>query len=331
MIAESVEKRQRIKRLRNAEGIVAALAIDQRGTLQQSLAQAKHTTLDAVREDMVVFKACVTRVLGVYATATLLDVDFGMRAIAERDRSKGLLLAYEKWGYDQSRPGRMQETLADWSVARLVETGADWIKILLFYTPFESEDINRQKQNWVRRIGEECEANSVPFCLEPISYDVSGAGDKSPEFAERKPDAVTGYMQEFSKPEYHVDLLKVEIPVNMAFVQGARANAGHPVVYSKPAALDAYRRAADATPLPFIYLSAGVSHDVFLESLQLADEAGVEFNGVLCGRATWQEGIPVYAAQGAAGLTDWLESRGVDNIRALHDVLAETATPWAVA
>ena len=51
---------------------------------------------------------------------------------------------------------------------------------------------------------------------------------------------------------------------------------------------------------PFIYLSAGVSNAEFSETLDLAGESGVKFNGVLCGRATWKDGIPIYAKQGAA-------------------------------
>ena len=35
-------------------------------------------------------------------------------------------------------------------------------------------------------------------------------------------------------------------------------------------------------------------------------EAGVNFSGVLCGRATWKEGIPVYAREGAVAREQWL-------------------------
>ena len=33
----------------------------------------------------------------------------------------------------------------------------------------------------------------------------------------------------------------------------------------------------------------------------MAAEAGTDYSGVLCGRATWKEGIPVYAKQGREG------------------------------
>ena len=79
---------------------------------------------------------------------------------------------------------------------------------------------------------------------------------------------------------------------------------------------------------PFIYLSAGVSDEVFRETLELAAEAGTSFSGVLCGRATWQDAIPVYATQGMTALEDWLEDRGVQNLEALNAVLAQGAKPW---
>jgi tagatose 1,6-diphosphate aldolase len=147
-------------------------------------------------------------------------------------------------------------------------------------------------------------------------------------FARGKPEAVAGYMREFSKPQYHVDLLKVEIPVDLAVVEGTRANVEGKAIFTRAEALEAYRRAAAATDLPFVYLSAGVSHDVFMESLELAADAGVQYNGVLCGRATWKDAIPIYAQQGAPALEDWLHEHGVNNIRELHERLSHTATPW---
>jgi len=80
--------------------------------------------------------------------------------------------------------------------------------------------------------------------------------------------------------------------------------------------------------LPFIYLSAGVSNDVFSETLELAAESGVKFSGVLCGRATWKEAIPVYAKQGVKALEDWLADQGVKNINNVNDRL-KAASPWS--
>jgi tagatose 1,6-diphosphate aldolase len=123
-----------------------------------------------------------------------------------------------------------------------------------------------------------------------------------------------------------VDVLKVEVPVNMAFVAGAKACKGESA-YTRDQAKEHFRRAAAAAKKPFIYLSAGVSNDVFSETLELAAESGVNFSGVLCGRATWKDGIPVYAKQGVKALEDWLADQGVKNIRNVNDRLI-AAKPW---
>ena len=92
-------------------------------------------------------------------------------------------------------------------------------------------------------------------------------------------------------------------------------------------ALKHFREAAAIATKPFIYLSAGVSNAQFTESLKMATEAGTDYSGVLCGRATWKEGIPVYAKQGAKALEDWLQREGVKNINAVNEAI-KSATPW---
>ena len=66
----------------------------------------------------------------------------------------------------------------------------------------------------------------------------------------------------------------------------------------------------------------------FLASLDLAREAGVRYSGVLCGRATWQDGVGAYVLRGLAGLQSWLESEGVRNIKAVNEAI-QSATPWS--
>jgi tagatose 1,6-diphosphate aldolase len=304
-------------------GVIAAAAMDQRGSLKKSLAKEKGG--DITDRDMEEFKSLVTEVLTPHASAILLDPEWGLPASKRRSRNAGLLLAYEKTGYDKTGPGRLPDLLDHWSVRRLKESGADCCKILLYYTPFDPKAINDQKHAWVERIGDECRANDIPFFLEFVVYE-EGADEKGFEFAKKKPEAVRASMAEFTKDRYGVDVMKVEVPVNMKFVEGARCNAGQKA-YSKQEAMNLFREAAHAATKPFIYLSAGVSNAEFTESLELAAEAGVKFNGVLCGRATWKEGIPVYAKQGAEAFRKWLQTEGVKNINNVNERL-KAATPW---
>jgi tagatose 1,6-diphosphate aldolase len=312
-----------MKAVANHRGVIAAAAMDQRGSLQKALAKEKGA--DVGDKELEEFKALVTEVLTPHASAILLDPEWGLPASKRRAKGAGLLLAYEKTGYDKTGAGRLPDLLDDWSVRRLKEAGADCIKILLYYTPFDPAPINNIKHAWVERIGDECRANDIPFFLEFVGYD-EGADEKGLDFARKKPQIVTGSMAEFTKDRYGVDVMKVEVPVNMKFVEGTQSFGGEKA-YSRHQAMDAFRRSADVATRPFIYLSAGVSNAEFTETLELAGEAGTRFSGVLCGRATWKDGISVFGKQGAAAFKAWLDDQGVKNISNVNDHL-KPARPW---
>jgi len=312
-----------LKAVSDARGVIAAAAMDQRGSLQKSLAKERGGVVNA--EDLSVFKTLVTDVLTRHASAILLDPEFGLEAAKSRN-SAGLLLAYEKTGYDAATPGRLPDLLDVWSVRRLKEAGADCVKILLYYSPFETTAINDLKHAWIERIGDECIAHDIPFFLEFVGYDAHGGDEKSLEYAKKKPEIVSGSMAEFGKARYNVDVLKVEVPIEMSFVSGTKSFKGE-AAYTRAEALQHFRDAETMTHKPFIYLSAGVSNPVFIETLELAAESGTKFNGVLCGRATWKDGIPIFAKQGAGAFKQWLETTGVENISNVNQAL-KAATPW---
>ena len=313
-----------LKAVSDKRGVIAAAAMDQRGSLKKSLAKEKGVA-DVPDSALEEFKTLVTKVLTQHASAILLDPEFGLPASKHRN-GKGLLLAYEKTGYDATTPGRLPDLLDLWSVRRLKEAGADCIKILLYYTPYEKSPVNDLKQAWVERIADECHAHDIPFFLELVGYGVNGEDEKSVAFARRKPDIVTGSMEEFGKERYGVDVLKVEVPIQMEFVAGTKSFKGEQA-YTRAEALEHFRIAASSTHKPFIYLSAGVSNPVFIETLELAGESGATFNGVLCGRATWKDGIAVYAKQGAKAFEDWLNTNGVENIENVNKAL-KAAHSW---
>jgi len=312
-----------MKAVSDARGVIAAAAMDQRGSLKKAL--AKERGADVTDKDMEEFKIQVTEVLTKHASAILLDPEWGIPASKRRAQDSGLLMAYEKTGYDANTPGRLPDLLDLWSVYRIKAAGADCIKILLYYAPADPSSINEHKHAWVERIGDECRANDIPFFLEVIAYE-EGLDEKGLDFAKKKPELVAAYMREFSKDQYGVDVLKVEVPVNMKFVAGTKSFAGTSA-YTKQQAMDWFRKTADVSKRPFIYLSAGVSNAEFSETLDLAGEAGTRFSGVLCGRATWKEGIPIYAKEGAGAFRKWLESEGVKNIANVNERL-KPARPW---
>ena len=319
MYSPSEAKLARLRALSTPDGVIAAMAIDQRGSLRQIMIDAGGTASD---EAVAEFKSAVVAALTPHSSAVLLDPEIGLSAATHRAPGCGLLLAYEMDGYNNPRPSRMLALIANQSARRLRELGADGVKILLHYSPSDPGPANDQKLAMIERIGHECEAAEVPFFLEPVGYDPGGLDPNGFEFAKRKPEIVLHMMAEFSKDLYKVDILKVEFPINVSFVDGA-----HPA-YTREQALDYYRRADAVAKKPFIYLSAGVKSEQFLACLELAREAGSRYSGVLCGRATWQDGAGAYVRGGLAGLAKWLETEGVRNIKDVNEAI-RSATPWS--
>ncbi len=320
-------KLHRLRAVSNERGVIAAAAMDQRGNLQKALAMARGVEMKEITPRvMSEFKVAVSRVLTPHATAILLDPEFGLDAARARARNTGLLFAYELSGYDNSRPGRLPDLLPRVSVRRLIDWGADAVNVDLYYAPHDDSAINDLKHAFIERIGAECECYEIPFFLQFVGYDPKGGDERSFEYAKAKPDIVRRSMEEFSKPQYKVDVLKVEAPVNAEYIQGAAAYKGHKA-YSREDALKHFRDAASVAARPFIYVSAGVGNAQFTEYLRMAAEAQTGFSGVLCGRATWKDGIPVFAKQGAHALEDWLERDGVRNIQAVNEAVRD-AVPW---
>ncbi|MFV8194809.1 tagatose-bisphosphate aldolase [Streptococcus hyovaginalis] len=322
MLTLTENKRKAMERL-SQNGVISALAFDQRGALKRMMAKYQETepTVDQIEE----LKSLVSEELTPYASSILLDPEYGLPATKVRHEEAGLLLAYEKTGYDATTTSRLPDCLDVWSAKRIKEAGADAVKFLLYYDVDGDKAVNDQKQAYIERIGSECQAEDIPFYLEILSYDENIADNNSPEFAKVKAHKVNGAMKVFSDPRFGVDVLKVEVPVNMNFVEGF---AEGEVLYSKEEAAQAFRDQEAATELPYIYLSAGVSAKLFQETLVFAAESGANFNGVLCGRATWAGAVEVYIKEGSDAAREWLRTEGFRNIDELNKVLDSTATSW---
>jgi len=324
MYMTTAKKYAALEKMSDKNGVIAALAIDQRGSLKKMLAAAANKP--ANEEDIVEFKKAISSELTPYASAILLDPEYGLPASKLRAAGSGLLVSYEKTGYDATEAGRIPDLIPIWSVRRLKEAGADSIKFLLYIDPDEDESILTQKEAFVERIGDECVAEDIPFFVELVTYDDSIGDVKSAEYAKAKPRKVIEAMKEYSKEQYHIDVLKVEVPINLDYVEGF--NGDNPVVYTKDEAIKYFKEQSDATNLPYIFLSAGVTAEAFRDELHLAKDAGAKFNGVLCGRATWRGAIEPFAKDGEEAGKKWMNTEGKKNIEDLNKVLAETATSW---
>lgn len=317
------QKRKYMEKLSDENGIISALAFDQRGALKRLMAQYQEA--EPTVAQMEELKVLVAEELTPYASSMLLDPEYGLPATKALDKNAGLLLAYEKTGYDTSSTKRLPDCLDVWSAKRIKEQGADAVKFLLYYDVDSSEELNQQKQAYIERVGSECVAEDIPFFLEILAYDETIADASSAEYAKVKPRKVIEAMKVFSDPRFNIDVLKVEVPVNVKYVEGFGDGE---VVHTKEEAAAFFKQQDEATNLPYIYLSAGVAAKLFQETLVFAHESGANFNGVLCGRATWAGSVKDYIEQGEEAARQWLRTTGFKNIDELNKVLQKTATSW---
>ena len=312
-------------------GISKRIATEQAWSLEQAL--SKTLGREVTFEEVARFKQALARSLAGYSTALLTDPIYGYaRLVREIPGQIGLLLAYEKTGYarvGESSKGRKTELIEGWNVAKAQRAGATAIKLLVYYHPDAEPEVVEYQQEVARRVGAECAEHELPYLLELVAYPLEEPGADSVEFALRKPELVRRSAEEFSKPEYGVDVLKLEFPGDLKYTREYR----HAVFDGKERA-EAYTvadlaRACEeldsASALPWVILSAGVDIREFIVQVELASEAGA--SGFLCGRAIWKGAVPLFGDE--AEMEHHLETTAsVNFLKCL--AAAEAATPlWS--
>ena len=309
----SAGKLRKLNMLADAHGRFLMLAVDQRGSVSKSLSKASGASAESVtHDDLARTKAVITRALAPHATAVLTDPQFGYPFSAmEIPGRTALLLASEESGYDKGGPGgkeRLSRAIEGWSVARAARAGADAIKFLVYENPEVNAETRRHQAEVVQRVGEECAEHGLPFLLEVVAYSLRHPGG-SLEYAREKPGLVIHNAREYSKPEYGVDILKLEFPCELKYAveysRGAFDGQVREPVYTLDEVKGHCRELDAASGLPWVILSAGVGVEEFIEDVRLAAGAGA--SGYLCGRAVWKGALdrfPDFAAMEAHCRTD---------------------------
>ncbi|MEW9677171.1 tagatose 1,6-diphosphate aldolase [Lentibacillus sp. L22] len=320
-------KQKGLEHISNANNIILATAMDQRGSLGKMIRSLNENI--TYENGLRAFKQGVSEVLGNQSSSLLLDPEYGWDAAEKLNKEIGLIMAYEKTGYDATEKGRLPNLVDHYSVQDLVKAGANAVKLLVYYDHKEDEEINQTKKTLIKRVGDECKQNDVLFILEPVSYSSEGLDSKGSEFVKKKPAIVEYFMVEFSKEIYGIDVLKVEVPVPIFHIEGYNQYNNYDPIFSKDEAAKLYRSCSEKSRLPFIYLSGGVTNEQFIDTLHFAKEAGAKFSGSLCGRAIWKEGVEPFAKEGKDAYYEWLKTTGSKNLNKVMDTIKETATPWS--
>ncbi|MEZ5364819.1 MAG: hypothetical protein R2748_21400 [Bryobacterales bacterium] len=97
----------------------------------------------------------------------------------------------------------MPELTANLSARRLKEMGADAVKALVRYSPFDDEEVNDTKQALIERVGAECRAEEIPFCLALVGCDETGGDEHGSSYASQPlPVVIESVPRRLSKPRY---------------------------------------------------------------------------------------------------------------------------------
>ncbi|MBW3621913.1 MAG: tagatose 1,6-diphosphate aldolase [Armatimonadetes bacterium] len=322
-------KLRKLKMLADPVGRFQMMAVDQRGSVAATLAKTMGVDAKAVTyDDLAETKAVITRTLSPYATAVLTDPEYGYPYSGHTiPGNVAVLLAYEESGYEKAGPEgneRRSRTIEGWSVAKAKRAGADAIKFLVYAHPDASDETRKHQQEIVRRVGEECAEHELPFLLEVVSYSLNHASG-TPGFAREKPGLVIRNAVEYSRPEYRVDILKLEFPCELKYTaeyaHGLFDGQAREPVYTLDEVQGYCRRLDEACALPWVILSAGVGIREFQEDIHLSTEAGA--SGYLCGRAVWKGVLDLYPDVAAMeehcrteGVYNWMQCSAA-NLKAL--------------
>lgn len=332
MTAISMGKLLNLSRLAGPDGRFRMLAVDQRGSLRAALGRrAGKAEQDVTFLEMAKVKALLTKTLAPHATAVLTDPVYGLPYSALSLPARvGLLLAIEETGYEVEEEDfqeRRTTLLEGWSVEKAKRAGANAVKLLVYYRPDLSPETKAHQERIVREVGEACVASDLPFVLEVVSYPLEEGSTDSPAYARRKPQLVIANAREFSRPEYRVDLLKLEFPADLKyteeFCRKVFDGKDREPVYALEQVREFCRELDAAAALPWVILSAGVGIREFLVQVELACEAGA--SGFLCGRAIWQDALERYPDLTA--MEKFLCEEGVYNFERAN-AASMRAVPW---
>ena len=304
----SIGKIRGLQQLANERGIMAMCALDHRDSLKRMLDEEHPENVSY--QTLVDFKLDLCRVLAPYASAILLDPVYGVgQAIAAGvlPKNAGLLVSLEKSGYSGEAEARITDLLPDWSVRKVKKMGATGAKLLLYYRP-DGNTAKRQLDT-VKKLADDCLAEDIPFVVEPVSYKVGKAEAEPQNFAKVKPQLVIETAKQITA--LPIDILKTEFPADLEYER------------DEGQLLDFCHQLNEASQVPWVILSAGVSFELFHREVKLACQAGA--SGFLAGRALWQEVTQISSRQERLA---FLETTVARRLKSLTELANAYGTPW---
>jgi tagatose 1,6-diphosphate aldolase len=298
------------------------VATDQRGSLMRMISPEDPKSVKP--EEMKRVKASLIRNLcgknsPGRASGVLIDPVYAYeRSFVEACNIRadvGVLMSVEASGYGGKGEFGPQVQIfggldVEDAVVKIKNRGASAVKMLVYYRP--DSPTRKYQERMVKAVGRACEKYEIPLLLEPLSHSLEGEPHRKEnpeEFSKIKPSIVVETAAELTKPEYSVDVLKAEFPLNLKHAEELGQDPS-----------EACKELDDASQVPWVVLSAGVDYDEFKDNLKYSLENGA--SGFLCGRAIWKESV------GMENMAKFLLETAVKRLNELVDMVEKDATPW---
>jgi len=305
----SIGKLRGLQQLADSRGMMTMCAIDHRGALKRALNGKNPAAVSY--HDMVDFKLDLCQAVAPFASAILLDPEYGAgQAITAGllPGSKGLLVSMEKTGYTGDSTARISELLPGWSVKKAKRMGASAVKLLIYFRP-DLKDVTSKQLDLVARLGDQCIEEDIPFLVEPVSYPIEESEASSKRFAEIKPGLVIETARLITA--LPIDVLKAEFPADIRFEQ------------DEGRLLKLCQELNQASSLPWVLLSAGVDFDSFKKQVAIACKGGA--SGFLAGRALWQEGAQIPSREERMS---FFQNTAAPRLKELAEIADSYGKPW---
>lgn len=306
-----------MRRMADAGGRFKMVAVDQRPPIKNPIKAARGTP-EAPYDDVAGFKLMLVHELQAETSAMLLDPHFALpRGLSILAPAKGLIVTLEDSIFRETPGGRLSSEIDDWSVEKIKRCGGDAVKVLAWYRPDADLSVNLAQQDFTKRIGEACARYDIPFIFELLVYPLAKDTHQTTDYVEmqgKHADHVLDSVREFAKPEYGVDLFKLESPVPAKGI-GEADKAATQKLFTEMGAL---------CGRPWVMLSAGAGMSEFMTVMEYAYAAGA--SGYLAGRAIWAE--PFKAFPDWEAIRAGLRARSLPYMAALNALTDKAATPW---
>jgi len=323
----TIGKTRGLARLADTDGHFRMVALDQRPPMFEAIAHAKKITRDQVTyADVAAAKRLLVEALAPHCSSMLFDPNFAVPAAIDLLPAYcGLIMTLEEHRVEETPGGRKSRVIDNWSVAKIRAIGGDAVKVLAWYRPDADLTVNAHQQRFVREIGEECARNDIPYVLELLVFPFLGSANHTADYVEspgKLPSLVIESVREFVKPEYGVDLLKLESPLAANSLPSRDGSAAATAAQSE---FDAIGDICTEHSIPWVLLSGGAAPDKFERVLEYAYAAGA--GGFLAGRTIWLNAVrthfPDLAAVSAA-----LKKDSIAILNSLSGLTKEHAHSW---